>query len=153
MCIIVDANLAAIVFNSPPPNDFYPLIDWLTRGEGKLVIGGKLSSEIDRVTVAKRFIRALLQAGKARVIPSTIIDIEIRVIANLCESNDQHIIALARAGGARILCSHDTMLHRDFTNLALISIPRGHVYQNANHSHLLRLYGHTEACRRSMGQQ
>lgn len=146
MCIIIDANIAALVFS--PSNDFKPLIDWLER-EGKMVIGGRLSEEIDQIHTVRRFVRALLQAGKARVIPSGVVEQETSSIAGACESNDPHIIALARVGGARILCSHDKTLHRDFGNPALISNPQGHIYQNAGHAHLLRKYGHTPACGQS----
>jgi len=152
MCIIVDANLATTVFSDNTPDDFCPLIDWLTRKDGKLVVGGHLAQELDKVSNARRFVRVLLQAGRARAIPLAITDKETKLVADLCKSNDPHVIALARVSGARILCSHDRTLHRDFTNPELISDPRGRIYQNATHTHLLRLYGHTEACRRSMSQ-
>jgi hypothetical protein len=155
MCIIIDANLAALVFSSDTPDDFCPLIDWLTVAtkDGKLVIGGKLTREIDKVAVARRFVTVLLRAGRARVLPSDVVDEEANRIANSCESDDPHVIALAIISGARILCSQDRTLHRDFTNRALISNPSGHIYQNEEHAHLLRRYGHTEACRRSMNME
>jgi len=153
MCLIVDANLAAVVFGDRLLDDFRPLIDWLTntKKNGRLVVGGHLANELNQINAVQRFVRALLQAGRARVIPSAMTDEEVRLIADLCESDDPHVIALARVSGARILCSRDRTLHRDFTNRNLISGPRGHVYQNAEHKHLLRSYGHTEACRRSIG--
>ncbi len=152
MCLIVDANLAAVVFGDPPSDDFLPLIDWLTNAnkDGKIVVGGQLAREVDRVNAARRFVKVLLQAGRARRIPENITEREIGVVADLCDSNDPHVIALARVSGARVLCSHDKTLHRDFTNLVLISNPKGHIYQNAKHVRLLRLYGHTKACHRSM---
>jgi len=150
MCLIVDANLASVVFSDQPSKDFLPLLDWLTNKDGKLVVGGQLAKEVDRVGAARRFVRVLLQAGRARRIPSKQTDNEAKSIANRCDSNDAHVIALARISGARILCSGDKMLHRDFTNLALISNPKGHIYQSVKHERLLRSYGHTEACRRSM---
>lgn len=57
---------------------------------------------------------------------------------DLCRSNDIHIIALAQASGARILCSHDHALHADFKNKRLVDNPRGKVYLNPKHNHLLR---------------
>lgn len=118
MCLIVDTNLAAAVFGSPPQNDFYPIIDWLMSRKkiGRLVVGGRLSRELDRVSSVRRFIRVLQQAGRVRVIPSVETDSEITRIADLCVSDDPHIIALARISGARVLCSRDNNLHRDFTN-------------------------------------
>jgi hypothetical protein len=152
MCLIVDTNLAAVIFSVPPDKDFLPIIDWLmsSKKDGKLVVGGKLAHELSRVNAVRRFVKALQQAGRVRIIPSGSTEVEAEQINDLCESNDAHIIALARVSGARILCSHDEDLHKDFTNPSLIANPRGHIYQNSKHSHLLQLYGHTEACRRSV---
>jgi hypothetical protein len=151
MCIIVDANLAALIFSEPPTEDFQPIIEWLTlpNKNGKLVIGGHLAVELSRVNAASRFVKSLQQAGRARFIPTNAIEDETNRMKAICVSDDPHIIALARVSGARVLCSSDTTLHRDFTNQELISDPRGHIYQNAEHEHLLRLYGHTSACRSS----
>lgn len=44
------------------------------------------------------------------------------------QSNDIHIIALARVSGARLLFSNDTALHKDFRNKDLIDQPRGKVF-------------------------
>jgi len=147
MCIIIDANLASVVFGKDTPKDFCPIIDWLTKKDGILVVGGHLTKELDKVDSARRFVRTLLQAGRARIIPSTVTDEKTILITNQCESDDPHVIALAKLSGARILCSLDKNLHKDFTNSALISNPRGHVYQTLEHEPLLRKYGHTEACR------
>ena len=46
-----------------------------------------------------------------------------------CVSDDQHIVALARIGKARLLCSNDDALTTDFRNPVLISKPRGKVYK------------------------
>ena len=63
-----------------------------------------------------------------------------RAVAPQCVSDDPHVIALAQESGARLLCSLDEALHTDFTNPRLINAPRGHVYQNAAHKHLIRLH-------------
>jgi len=105
MCLIVDANLAALVFDAPPHDDFRPVIN------------------------------------------------KTEQIRSLCESDDPHVIALAQISGARILCSRDKNLHKDFTNSELVNDPRGRIYQNSSHAQLFRRHGHTEACRKSMGQK
>jgi hypothetical protein len=154
MCLIVDANLASLVFGEPLHDDFRPIIDWLTspNKNGKLVVGGHLAVELNRLGRARRFIRSLQQAGRARFIPEDVTKQETNRVSSMCESNDPHIIALAKISGARLLCSRDTTLHRDFTNPELISDPRGHIYQTSEHEHLLRKYGHTSACRKSAYQ-
>lgn len=155
MCLIVDTNLASLVFCKEPQNDFRPIIDWLLSSHqdpqknGKLVVGGHLATEINRLNDARIFIRQLSQAGRARIIPKEITDEEAKKFGNY-KSDDPHVIALARVSGARILCSHDKDLHKDFRNTKLINNPKGHIYQNARHKHLLSRYGHTEACKKSM---
>ena len=148
MCLIVDANLASLVFGENLNDDFSPIIDWLTfpQKDGKLVVGGHLATELDKVGAAKRFVRSLLDAGRARRIPNVVTDEEEKKIVNSCRSDDPHVIALARLSGARILCSKDQDLHKDFLNRELIDDPQGHIYQNAKHEHLLSKYGHTSAC-------
>jgi len=145
--VIVDTNLASLVFGSPPDSDFVPVVEWLTRKDGCLVYGGRLVDELWRIESARRFVRTLQQAGRANLIDRAEVEVEeINVKrANLCQSNDLHVIALALVSGARTLCSRDAALHKDFKNPKLISKPRGSVYQNAGHQRLLR---HTSSCRR-----
>lgn len=149
MCLIIDANLAARIFRPEdeiPSADFRPLLEWL-ENRGCLVLGGKLTDELHRVAHVKRYLLQLLRAGRARIVATAAIDDEeARVRAlGLAESNDTHVIALARVSGARTLCSADQFLHRDFRNRHLISHPRGSVYQSARHRRLLR---HTSSCGR-----
>ncbi len=145
MCLLVDANLAAAVFARPPHADFSPVLGWLEKGDGCVVYGGRLATELDRVGEGRRFLRSLLQAGRARLLPERDIDAEETVVAgtDLCRSDDPHILALARVSGARTLCTHDRNLQRDFRNSRLISAPRGSIYQRPEHSRLLR---HTGSC-------
>lgn len=147
MCVIVDASVASLVFRDPPDADFQAVFDWLShRGaNGCVVYGGSLAAELACVAGARRYLRALQQAGRARHIPDSaaLPEEECVVRCGLCKSNDPHVVALARVSGARTLCSRDTDLHRDFKNPALVSRPRGCVYQTAEHRHLLR---HTTSC-------
>jgi hypothetical protein len=147
VCVVVAANLASIIFRVPPDNDFIPVLEWFTQKGGCLVYGGKLADELWRIESARRFVRVLQQAGRAILIEKAKLEIEEMNLsrAKLCQSNDLHVIALARVSGARTLCSHDTVLHKDFKNPRLISKPRGSVYQNARHKRLLR---HTSSCQR-----
>ncbi len=62
-----------------------------------------------------------------------------------CRSDDEHIIALDEISGTRLLCSHDRKLSQGFTDLKLLSNPKGKVYKNRNHKHLL----HQNQCYRS----
>jgi hypothetical protein len=145
MCLIVDANLAGIVFSSPPHPDFVPVLDWLEKN-GCLIVGGHLGTELAKLERAKRFILALLRAGRAKLIPAEqVAREEAAVLATgNCQSNDSHVIALARVSGARTLCTHDKALQKDFRNHQLVAKPRGSIYQRKSHEKLLR---HTPSCR------
>ena len=149
MCVIVDANLAFRIFMPAPVADFRPVFEWLHAPDknGCLVFGGKLSNELSHRTDSRRYLRALLQAGRAYQIPDTIVQSEEQRITDseICKSDDPHVVALARVSGARTLCSHDQALHQDFRNPKLIAKPRGRVYQSATHMHLLR---HDTSCPR-----
>ena len=48
--------------------------------------------------------------------------------SGLCQSNDQHIIALAQLSNARLLYTNDGPLTQDFVNSELIKDPKGKVY-------------------------
>ena len=148
MCVIVDTNVASLVFNAPAKAEFIPLIEWITQPKqnGKLVVGGQLLRELENNHAILRFLKTLEQAGRVRRInQSTVEEEQKRVMeSTFCVSNDHHVIALARVSGARTLCSHDSNLHADFTNPQLVNKPRGKVYQNHTHAPLLK---HTKSCK------
>ena len=149
MCVIIDANLASLVFSTPPDPDFVPVLSWLydTDADGCLVYGGRLTQELLMLSGTWRPLVQLLRAGRAILVPCEKIAAEEARVESLrlCRSNDAHVIALARVSGARVLCSKDRTLHQDFKNRQLISNPRGQVYQAKEHAHLLR---HSQSCRR-----
>jgi hypothetical protein len=149
MCVIIDVNLAFCIFASAPEADFRPVFEWLHAPDknGCLVFGGKLSKELSNRIASRRYLRALLQAGRAYQIPDATVQSEEQQVtaSGHCRSDDPHVVALARVSGARTLCSHDRALHQDFRNSDLISKPRGRVYQNETHAHLLQ---HDRSCPR-----
>ena len=146
MCAIVDANMASRFFSAPPDPELLPLWKWIADGKGVLVVGGRLLDELRELRGAADAIQAWAQAGRAAFVASADVEAETAKVegSGLCISNDQHVIALARVSGTRLLCSEDQALHADFGNPALISNPRGAVYQNAGHAGLLR---HRRGCR------
>lgn len=149
MCVIVDANVACLVFTKSPDRDFLPVLQWIADPDkhGRLVYGGELARELLRVGTVARYLRELQRAGRAILIPDEKVRPEEKRVTDtgICRSDDPHVIALARASGARTLCSRDGDLHHDFKNPNLISSPRGSVYQTPQHAHLLR---HTTSCGR-----
>ena len=145
MCIIIDANVASKVFAVPYLPDYIPLWKWIQDRDGKIVCGGKLREELEKITHVNRLLKQLFRAGKALQPQLSDVDQKQKEVekAGLCKSNDHHVIALALVSGARTLCTEDSNLEQDFKNPALISNPRGSIYKNADHAHLLK---HTPGC-------
>jgi hypothetical protein len=138
LCLIIDANKTADFVNEPQHEDHRPIYCWVFRG-GVVALGGKLWQEQAKLKGARRLFAEWLRAGRARRYQDhEIAKEEAKVIdeAN-CESNDQHIIALARVSGARVLFSDDRALAADFTNRAVLSSPAGKVYKRKQHCRLL----------------
>jgi hypothetical protein len=74
-----------------------------------------------------RFLRALAQANGAHKIDDAAVDGGEKQLgaAKACVPNDEHIIALARRSGARIVRTEDEALMDDLKNNALLGTPRG----------------------------
>lgn len=140
MCLIVDANVAHVVLGRPAHEDSLPITRWLARG-GRVVFGGENFRELLKCggAVIARLVE-LERAGRARNVDKTQpgeVEAETREVSSSCLSDDPHVVALARVSGARVLASRDAALHADFKNKALIDHPRGSIYQDASHAHLL----------------
>ena len=141
MCIIVDANKLGEFLANPPNDDAAPIRQWLERpnGAGTLVYstGGKFAGELGHKARTKLAVYA--QAGKARLVPSHRFseDAEGLRTSGRLLSDDPHILALARARGARLLYTGDQNLIADFKDSSLISDPRGKVYSSVANANLL----------------
>ena len=138
MCLIVDANCASALCNGD--NEAKPVKNWLLNVRSHLAVGGtKQAAEYRSMTKFLGLIALLDSRGQLRRFANEAVDArESDLLAAMAtQSNDAHIIALAQESGARLLYSHDQLLHADFRNQELLA-PRGHVYQTADHSHLLR---------------
>lgn len=145
MCMIVDANIAhrALIEENDP--DFGEIHDSLFSNvmpHAKIVYGGHLTTEYNQSNKLRRIVAQLDRAGRARQMENLPVDQEADRVerTGLCQSDDFHIIALARVSRVRLLCSHDQALHADFTNRLLLAWPRGKVYQNRTHKALLRTF-------------
>jgi hypothetical protein len=139
MCLILDTDIIHKVFPNPA-EDFEPVHEALTSGKAKLVYGGELGREYQRMVQFRRFLLRLDQQGVAKKFPDTIVDAKAENLRQegRCQSNDPHILALAIVSGVRLLCSEDEALGSDFTNPRILAAPRGNVYKRAGHAHLIR---------------
>lgn len=117
MCAIVDANCWHEVFSpekqTPAGGGFRR---WLASKRGFAVLGGKLLREIAKKESQKKRVQALQQGGLILPVPDAEVDEETSRLEKEggIRSDDPHILALARVGGARLLYSNDRDLHDDF---------------------------------------
>ncbi len=132
MCSIVDANVAHEAFGDARQRNEAGrrFFDWLSAGEGKLVLGGKLSNELGAIRNFREWAAQAVQAGIVQSVDDAAVNEEARELEsrNAMRSDDAHIIALARISGARLLYSNDQRLQEDFTDYRLINRPRGKVF-------------------------
>jgi hypothetical protein len=143
MCVIVDVNVAAQVLLAPPDAAYRLLHRSLVLGKGykaTLAYGGHLTVEYGHHRRLFGLVAELDRAGRAKQYSDALIAAEAAAIneAGLLQSDDPHIVALAVVSGARVLCSDDGALCNDFKRQALVNHPRGKVYKNPTHQHLVR---------------
>lgn len=152
MCAILDASVAGEVFGANRSRPGRQFFEWLETPQARLVVGGKLYRELVRSPTFEKWVGTALADGRARRQAASLVDRRAAEIAaeGPLKSNDAHVIALADVGGARILYSNDGDLRHDFTNVALLSGPRGKLYptgesRNADR-HRRRLLSGTDLC-------
>ena len=133
MCAIVDANVRDEVFGDNPTGAGKFFREWLAKPNGGiLVVGGtKLRKELGSAKFII-FLQERINAGRARRIPDGIVDDEESELRaqDICRSDDEHILALARKSGARLLFTNDNDLIRDFKNSKIIT--SGVIYTTRN---------------------
>lgn len=128
--IIIDANQMGLFVSSD--GRIMELLEALDEGKIVAAIGGsKLLSEYEKNHGFYDYIVELRRAGKIYNGDDAAIDELEETLSGLIESDDPHIIAVARNTGARLLCSDDITLHRDFTNKRFLDKPRGKVWHSS----------------------
>ena len=137
MCAIVDANVAHQVFGTNRPNAGVEFFAWLSSGNGSLVLGGKLRHELNKIYSFTVWQKEATAAGRVILRDDGEVDAVAEELKKegVCKSDDEHVVALAKLSGARLLYSNDDKLQKDFKNKELIDNPRGSVYSTlVNHS-------------------
>jgi hypothetical protein len=150
VCLILDTNRFGDTFSDSPRPAYVPLLRWLTDpdGDGSAVLGGtKYRAEVGKVDRARRFFVERVRAGRAHSVDDAAVDAEEARLhaANACLSDDEHVVALARISGARVVCTEDQDLWKDVGDKGLLDRPRGRVYRTEEHLHLLH---HDPGCRK-----
>ena len=129
MCAIIDTNIAHEVFGRNRPEAGVKFFDRINSGKMMLLVGGQLRKELFKIGHTKQWIQQALISGEAKLITKGVNELTEQLNnEDMCKSNDPHVIALAKIGGARLLYSNDTDLRDDFKNRYLIDKPRGKVY-------------------------
>lgn len=147
MCIIVDANRLGMFLADGEDADAGPIHAWLRRGKGVVVYstGRAFAKELGRR--ARDRLAQYVRAGMAVRVSEERFREDLRFLRTRIRSDDPHVLALARASGARILYTADRRLMDDFKDKRFIDEPRGKVYTGAaNASSLART-----PCRRRSG--
>ena len=153
MCTIIDNDVVHQLFGVNPTEAGVYFLRWLARGNGGIVVaGGVLFRELAQNPNFLKFFTDRLQAGRARRIADVDVNIaeeEIRAQA-ICNSNDVHVLALARVSGARLLFTNDRDLQEDFRNRQIIAGTRGRIYTTVDYSDVRRthrdLLNRTDLC-------
>ncbi len=131
MCAILDANVVAEVFGPSGRSEAgVGFFEWINTGKGRLVAGGDLFEELCKIQKFQDWWKTALLAGRARRMDDGEVGDRTKELKrqDLCQSNDEHVVALAQISEARLLYSNDQALQKDFKNTSLIADPPGRVY-------------------------
>lgn len=118
MCIIIDTNTLATVFDNTSNNhsEFKPVFDWIYSGNGKVVYGGtKYTDEIK-----KKYLSLFVELGRKRkavyIDNETVDDKENEVSTQLIspDFDDQHLVGLLIVSGTKLICSLDSRAYPFF---------------------------------------
>ena len=133
MCVIVDNNVAGLLFGDPKdrPEAATKFLEYVDDGRLKLVAGGRLLEELCRSAKVQAWLDERVKSGKASILPKDKVhEVEQRLIQeDTFKSDDPHVLALALVAGARLLYTHDDALTGDFKDPNLIRAPRGKVFR------------------------
>lgn len=156
MCLIIDANVAGNYSREGRNPDRDLIESWLKRG-GRIASGGRLQAELARSERMLRLMRDYQQKTWMFLYSESEIDAaaaEIRLLP--MESDDVHIVALARTSGARLLYTLDgtargDKLMRDFRDPRLLPGRsrrlRGKIFRGAARTAHRRLLENAPPCR------
>ena len=116
MCAIVDADVRDQVFGDARSDAGAFFFKWLNERGGKLIVGGRLLQELSGLQKFQIWLQGALLAGRAERIDDISVNAKTEEVerSGICRSNDDHIIALAIIGGARLLFTNDKFLKDDF---------------------------------------
>lgn len=113
MPIIVDSNTISRVFNvkNKEHAPYRPVLDWILRGEGIVVVGGdEYMKELSKTAFLMRYLRVLKEARKVVFVTNEKVQLELDRISTIGipdDFNDPHICALVNASKVGLVCTYD----------------------------------------------
>ena len=135
MCALLNANVKHEVFGINRKTEagakFFKWINGDIKGKTtKLVVGGKLTRGLTRDDdkILEWLAEAALSAKVFVVSDLEIYEAKNEIDGVALQLNDQHVILLAIASGARLLYSNDKDLHAGFRSPSIIDNPLDRVY-------------------------
>ena len=133
MCAILDNSVRDKVFRDEPSPANRDFLKWIEAGRGRLVIGGEVTRELSKKEKVRKWLGEAEMLGIVKVMDDKIVDAKTADLKNnkRCQSDDEHVIALALESGARLLHAKDDDLEEDFGNPDLINNPSGKLYPNS----------------------
>jgi hypothetical protein len=154
MCIIVDINTFASVFNKSSMHhaEFSPVMDWVLYGNGTLIYGGtKYFKEIANTKYLPLFLE-LNKKQKAKNIDRSKVDEKEFWAAGKVKDrdfDDQHLVALLLVSGCKLICSLDKRAYPYFRHHLFFSPAwrKPKIYSRKENAHLLTDKNIAEVCK------
>ena len=133
MCLILDTNRFSDYLN-PEKQDMEPVRRWIREKNGKIVFArtDQMDKELNKHRKMHTKFHEDRVNGRVKLVDAQKVENKKADLPEL-KSNDWDVIALALVADVTLLVSGDKNLHEDFK-----SIVGGKIYQNRNHSHLLK---------------
>ena len=144
MCLIIDSCCFHCVFDlsSKRHAEFSPVLEWITKGDGKLVYGGqKYKRELRRQPKYLRFLASLRVAGHLVEVDDKEVDrlaLTIRKKVLEPDFDDEHLVALVIVSGCRVVCTDDKRADKYLRQKALYpkQVKRPSIYRYEEHQSL-----------------
>jgi hypothetical protein len=114
MCIVIDTNVLANVFNKNAENhnEFKPVLEWILFGKGKIVYGG--SKYKRELLMARKYFRLFVELKrKSKIIELDCqsVDNKQNEVSNMLvhrDFDDPHLVAILIISRCRLICSEDS---------------------------------------------
>jgi hypothetical protein len=127
MCLVIDANCFALVFEprTRGHEKFVPVLNWITKGSGRMIYGGtKYNTELGRATKVLGIVKELSTQRRTVQLPNASVD---RIAAALKVKfpepafDDEHIAALVIASRCCVVCTNDEVAASYFKRVDMFS--------------------------------